>query len=136
MIVSSSGESSTIWINQQRFGDVGGQKLGGFVGGMWVSNGDDALAWGWGGGWRRWHSSVDLSSEAEVWNEAIAISGHSGPVRGLSWSSGGEYLITAGSVHNLTGELIADGVLALIRQLVFTPTQKQILSAREKLGMK
>src|SRR6266568_3783079 len=34
VINPSNEESSSIWINRQRFGDVGGQRLGGFVGGL------------------------------------------------------------------------------------------------------
>ncbi|KAF8627187.1 hypothetical protein AX15_004505 [Amanita polypyramis BW_CC] len=87
--------SSAIWINCQRFGDVGGQRLGGFIGGVWAQDGKEALTWGWAGGWRRWRCSGSTGDE-EMWDEVGAISGHNGPVRGLSWSSGGEYLISAG----------------------------------------
>ncbi|KAJ7498984.1 WD40-repeat-containing domain protein [Mycena latifolia] len=94
---SSSEESTSIWISRQRFGDVGGQRLGGFVGGLWARNGDEALAWGWSGGWRRWRctSSSEEHSD-EVWSEISAITGHSGPVKSLDWSPTGEYLISAG----------------------------------------
>ncbi|KAJ7368239.1 WD40-repeat-containing domain protein [Mycena albidolilacea] len=97
-IRSSSKEGSTsIWISRQRFGDVGGQRLGGFVGGLWARGGDEALAWGWSGGWRRWRctSTSDKRSD-EVWAESSAITGHNGPVKDLDWSPTGEYLISAG----------------------------------------
>ncbi|TDL29335.1 WD40 repeat-like protein [Rickenella mellea] len=111
---SSTGlESSSVWINQQRFGDLGGQRLGGFVGGFWsrCGEGDDAMAWGWNGSWRRWRCTV--TGGRDVWNEVGAITGHNGPVRGLSWSPRGEYMITAsldqstrihGPVNHLTGD--------------------------------
>ncbi|KIJ20201.1 hypothetical protein PAXINDRAFT_160820 [Paxillus involutus ATCC 200175] len=46
---TSSSSDGSIWINRQRFGDVGGQRLGGFVGGLWArtTRGDEAMAWGW-----------------------------------------------------------------------------------------
>lgn len=93
---SSSGESTSLWINQQRFGDIGGQRLGGFVGGLWACGGCDALAWGWTGGWRRWRSSTisEGGTMHESWDEISAISGHNGAVRGISWSPRGEYLIS------------------------------------------
>ena len=96
---NSEGEASSIWINQQRFGDVGGQRLGGFIGGFWSRNGADTLAWGWGGGWRRWRAS-DMANttgtKREVWREVNAIGGHIGPIRSVAWSPGGEYLISTG----------------------------------------
>lgn len=95
----SEGEASSIWINQQRFGDIGGQRLGGFVGGFWSRGGSDTLAWGWSGGWRRWRASFVIEStgtKREVWREANAVGGHIGPVRSVAWSPGGEYLISTG----------------------------------------
>ncbi|KAJ7179931.1 WD40-repeat-containing domain protein [Mycena crocata] len=95
-IRSSSEEGSTsIWISRQRFGDVGGQRLGGFVGGLWGQNGDEALAWGWSGGWRRWRCALTSKSD-EVWGEIGAVMGHSGPIKSIDWSPNGEYLISAG----------------------------------------
>ncbi|CDO74012.1 hypothetical protein BN946_scf185043.g61 [Trametes cinnabarina] len=32
-VLTSASDGTTLWINRQRFGDVGGQRLGGFVGG-------------------------------------------------------------------------------------------------------
>jgi len=96
----SDGGSSALWINQQRFGDVGGQRLGGFVGGLWTAGGSEVVAWGWSGGWRRWRC-VQTSKEAasnEIWTEVGALTGHAGPVKGIAWSPGGEYLISTGFV--------------------------------------
>ncbi|KAF8351519.1 WD40-repeat-containing domain protein [Amanita rubescens] len=96
-VTHEEDETNAIWINRQRFGDVGGQRLGGFVGATWAQGGEEALAWGWAGGWRRWRCNGPTSNESEeVWDEVSAISGHNGPVRGLAWSPGGDYLISAG----------------------------------------
>lgn len=95
---SNSPAAPSIWINRQRFGDVGGQRLGGFVGGIWAhtSQGDEAMAWGWSGGWRRWRSvRIDRGIEDE-WREVGAIGGHRGPVKDVAWSPAGEYLISVG----------------------------------------
>jgi elongator complex protein 2 len=95
-----NGSSSALWVNQQRFGDVGGQRLGGFVGGLWTADGSEALAWGWSGGWRRWRcaQTSEEAAENEVWTEVGALTGHAGPVKGITWSPGGEYLISTGYV--------------------------------------
>ncbi|TFK75974.1 WD40 repeat-like protein [Pluteus cervinus] len=85
--------TNSIWINRQRFGDVGGQRLGGFVGGLWAKGGAEMLAWGWSGGWRRWRCD---STDLDRWEEHGAISGHSGSVRGIDWNPAGEYLFSTG----------------------------------------
>lgn len=97
---SLQGKSFSIWISRQRFGDVGGQRLGGFVGGAWAHQGKQALAWGWGGGWRRWRcvTPSQIGSE-KIWTEVGAISGHSGPVKGIDWSPNGNYLISVGYLN-------------------------------------
>ncbi|KAG6890269.1 hypothetical protein C0992_002535 [Termitomyces sp. T32_za158] len=97
-VVASTKEGSTsIWINRHRFGDIGGQRLGGFVGGAWARNGEEALAWGWAGSWRRWKCITPAKiTHEEVWLEVGAISGHNGPVKGLDWSPAGTYLLSAG----------------------------------------
>jgi elongator complex protein 2 len=81
-IVSTAYSSSTssIWINIQRFGDVGGQRLGGFTGGLW----------------RRITSNIHGGTAGEEWEEVGAISGHSGAVKGLDWSPKGDYLVSVG----------------------------------------
>lgn len=94
---SSAG---SIWVNRQRFGDVGGQRYGGFVGGIWanIARGYEAMAWGWDGGWRRWRSvqTENLSTETDGWREVGAVGGHNGPVKDIDWSPAGEYLMSVG----------------------------------------
>lgn len=97
---SNLTNTTSIWINRQRFGDVGGQRLGGFVGGIWSRNGTEVLGWGWSGGWRRWRCAIateptdSVSSSLEEWSEIGAIGGHHNAVSGLAWSPLGEYLIS------------------------------------------
>lgn len=66
------------------------------MGGLWALEGRQALSWGWAGGWRRWQCDDSKQEEDESWMEVGAVSGHSGPVKGLDWSPNGEYLITTG----------------------------------------
>lgn len=65
------------------------------MGGLWSNDGFNVLAFGWSGGWRRW-SCIDRSQEDETWSESGAITGHSGPVKDVSWSPDGKYMISAG----------------------------------------
>jgi elongator complex protein 2 len=83
-----SDNPTQLWTNHQRFGDVGGQRLGGFVGGFWV-DADQICAWTWNGGFRRWGVVSDQ------WQEMQAVTGHSSPVHGLDWEPAGRYLISA-----------------------------------------
>ena len=104
LLARTEDGSNAIWINRERFGDVGGQRLGGFVGAVWAQDGSEALAWGWAGGWRRWRCNEPTTAKTvneETWEEVGAISGHSGPVKGISWSPTGECLISTGRVSNL-----------------------------------
>ncbi|KAF8076319.1 WD40-repeat-containing domain protein [Lyophyllum atratum] len=97
VVTPAQDGSTSIWINRQRFGDIGGQRLGGFVGGAWAKQGREALAWGWAGGWRRWICDTSPKhAHEEVWSESGAISGHNGPVKGLDWSPAGTYLLSVG----------------------------------------
>jgi elongator complex protein 2 len=88
---TNSGSFSSLWTNRQRFGDVGGVKAGGFVGGLWAGGGMQVLGWGWNGSWRRWGATSDAELE---WIEIGAVGGHQGPVRGVTWDSTGRFLLS------------------------------------------
>lgn len=107
VLLSTSTDSSLIlwspfdslWVNRNRFGDIGGQRLGGFVGGSWNTGGEDILAWGWNGGLRRWKHDANVEEDAvRAWAEANAVTGHNNVVKDICWSPLGEFLASAGSV--------------------------------------
>ncbi|KAG8962991.1 hypothetical protein FRC03_003541, partial [Tulasnella sp. 419] len=83
-----------VWVSRQRFGDIGGVKAGGFVGCLWTGGGDQVVAWGWNGCWRRW-KKTGLEGENELWAESNAVTAHNGPVKSLSWSPNGDYIISS-----------------------------------------
>ncbi|KAJ3764130.1 WD40-repeat-containing domain protein [Lentinula raphanica] len=96
MNTNSKDRTSSIWINRERFGDIGGQRLGGFVGGIWRRDGNEALAWGWSGGWRRWRWVSPSLDNDEIWEESGAIGGHRGSVKSVDWSPTGTFLMSTG----------------------------------------
>ena len=107
VLLSTSTDSSLIlwspfdslWVNRNRFGDIGGQRLGGFVGGLWNTNGEEIFAWGWNGGWRRWKRNVNVEEDAvQAWTEANAVTGHNNVVKDICWSPRGEFLVSTRSV--------------------------------------
>lgn len=89
-------DSAPLWINLQRFGDVGGQRLGGFVGGLWADIGREVLAWGWSGCWRRWRCASAPEVHSETWDEIGALTGHQGVVKSIAWAPQGDYLLSTG----------------------------------------
>jgi WD40 repeat protein len=99
-IGADTDESNQLWTNHHRFGDVGGQRLGGFVGGAWLSS-DELCAWGWNGGFRRWRNLETAGEELQ------AITGHCGGVHGVSWNESGEYFITARSAFFPISRLVS-----------------------------
>ncbi|KAF8528873.1 WD40-repeat-containing domain protein [Hysterangium stoloniferum] len=97
--LSNSSErerDSSLWISQQRFGDVGGQRFGGFTGAIWARNGSEILGCGWNGGWRRWRSIPGNNDNINIWNEVGAITGHQGVVKTIAWAPKGDYLLSTG----------------------------------------
>ncbi|EGO01971.1 hypothetical protein SERLA73DRAFT_49584 [Serpula lacrymans var. lacrymans S7.3] len=122
VITSSQDGSTSIWINRQRFGDIGGQRLGGFIGGLWSKKGTEAMAWGWSGGWRRWRCDDEKmpgSEGIDNWSEIGAVGGHSGPIKDLDWSPKGEYLISVGldqttRMHGAIQTADANGALTYV----------------------
>lgn len=113
---------ASLWMIRQRFGDVGGVKPGGFVGGLWARGGKEVLGFGWNGSWRRWRDTSQLLDgdddvvEAGSWVETPAVLGHCAPVRGLGWDPEGKYLISTRPVYSLD----YPNILGLLLSLAWT----------------
>ncbi len=94
LILWSPTIPDSLWVNRQRFGDLGGGRAGGFVGALWASESEEVMAWGWNGSWRRWRL-LNGQSEEEVWEEVVAITGFQAPVKGLAWDQKGDYCVVS-----------------------------------------
>ncbi|KZT62360.1 WD40 repeat-like protein [Calocera cornea HHB12733] len=95
LIMWSQDSDSSIWLNRQRFGDIVGKGMG-FFGALWGNDGCDVLAHAWNGSFHRWHIHV---AEAEhhitgSWEPALAVTGHSQPVRDIAWEPHGRYVLS------------------------------------------
>jgi len=90
---------NTVWLPQQRFGELGAGRSLGMFGALWsIARGDDELdvsviANGWNGGLQRWHRTT-LEDVGEEWNSALAPTGHALGVEDLAWDPSSSYLLS------------------------------------------
>lgn len=90
-----------IWASTTRLGEISRDKgattatgsIGGFWIGLWRADGKSMVCLGRTGSWRRW----DYSETDERWLPAIAVTGHTMAITGISWSKNGEYLLSTSS---------------------------------------
>ncbi|CAI4210392.1 unnamed protein product [Parascedosporium putredinis] len=90
-----------IWASTTRLGEISRDKgattatgsIGGFWIGLWRADGKSMVCLGRTGSWRRW----DYSEPDERWLPAIAVTGHTMAITGISWSKNGEYLLSTSS---------------------------------------
>ncbi|KAG5437798.1 hypothetical protein PCANB_000512 [Pneumocystis canis] len=88
---------SGIWVSACRVGEISFLKgsstatgsFGGFYGGLWGPGGKDIACWGKSGGWRI------FSIIEDNWVERLSITGHTRAVKSVSWSPGGEFLVSS-----------------------------------------
>jgi elongator complex protein 2 len=126
-----------LWTIFQRFGDVGGQRLGGFVSGLWGANGKEVMACGWNGSFRRWRKNdVQGDGMDEKWVEISGLTGHQGPVEGIAWSPESAYLLSTRSVSypasraSYGGGSTLNGAVPIRRLGCTAQTLQQILGER------
>lgn len=90
--------SSGIWVSMVRLGEISREKgattatgsTGGFWTGLWSPDGKSVACLGRTGSWRIWEHD-----EAEdLWRPCVSVSGHTKAVTGISWSKGGDYLLS------------------------------------------
>ena len=90
-----------IWASTTRLGEISRDKgattatgsIGGFWTGLWRADGKSMVCLGRTGSWRRW----DYSEANERWEPAIAVTGHTKAITGISWSRNGAYLLSTSS---------------------------------------
>lgn len=92
---------SGIWLSNSRLGEISGQKgatsatgsTGGFWIGLWSPDASAVTCLGKTGSWSIWQHDRDRS----FWVQRTGITGHTKAVTDLSWSHGGEYLLSSSS---------------------------------------
>ncbi|KAK0754582.1 WD domain-containing protein [Schizothecium vesticola] len=96
-----SDADSGIWITVARLGELSREKgattatgsIGGFWTGLWSPTASTVVTLGRTGSWRRW----DHDPATDAWHQALAISGHTRAVTGLSWARDGSHLLSTSS---------------------------------------
>lgn len=90
--------ASGIWVTSVRLGELSREKgattatgsTGGFWNGLWSPSGTLIVTLGRTGSWRWWN----CDTAGGQWVQAIAVSGHTAAVTGISWSKKGDYLLS------------------------------------------
>lgn len=80
--------ASSVWLDQSRMGDIGGNTLG-FYGVSFSWCGRRILGHGYQGAFHFWQ----LDKEGRTWLPQVTVSGHFGPVHDIAWSPQG-YLLS------------------------------------------
>ncbi|KAL1854787.1 Elongator subunit elp2 [Diaporthe australafricana] len=101
LVIWECEPSSGIWVPDVRLGEISREKgattatgsIGGFWTGLWSPAGTTILTIGRTGSWRRW----DWNRDTCVWDQGVAVSGHTRAVTGLAWSPSGDYLLSTSS---------------------------------------
>uniref|UniRef100_A0A3Q0SE02 Elongator complex protein 2 n=1 Tax=Amphilophus citrinellus TaxID=61819 RepID=A0A3Q0SE02_AMPCI len=91
MILWAPEDSSGVWIEQVRVGEVGGNTLG-FYGCQMSPDGSMILAHAFHGALHLWCKDQD-----KEWRPGVVISGHFNAVQDLSWDPEGEFILSVGS---------------------------------------
>ena len=101
LIIWEPESSSGIWISSSRLGEISGQKgaisatgsTGGFWIGLWSPDAAAVTCLGKSGSWRLWQYDQDRS----YWIQKSSLTGHTKVVTDLSWTDGGDYLLSTSS---------------------------------------
>lgn len=98
LAIWSADEQSGIWVTDDRLGELSIQKgstsatgsVGGLWNGLWGPDGRTIVGLGRIGSWQKWR----LSQETNTWTQEIGVTGHTKPVRAVSWTENGAFLLS------------------------------------------
>lgn len=96
LILWEPDESSGLWVDKVRLGEVGGNSLG-FYGAVMSPDGSTILSHGFQGAFHAWtlkHVGGGQPSVRPSWQPTVAMGGHFDEVRDLGWEPEGAYLLT------------------------------------------
>ncbi|CAG9826810.1 unnamed protein product [Diabrotica balteata] len=89
MIIWEYDETSELWLEKIRVGEIGGNTLG-FYGGLFGPEGDTVLGHSYHGAFHIWKHSVKLSQ----WIPCATVGGHFNEVTDCAWEPHGQFLFT------------------------------------------
>ncbi|EMR10436.1 hypothetical protein PNEG_01152 [Pneumocystis murina B123] len=97
LIIWHPDHHSGIWISSCRVGEIASLKgvtsaaggFGGFCGALWGPNGKSIACWCKSGGWKI------FSNIEDNWIQKLSITGHTKPVKSISWSPCGEFFVSS-----------------------------------------
>ncbi|CAL1288982.1 unnamed protein product [Larinioides sclopetarius] len=92
IIIWEFDTSSNIWLEKERFGEVGGNTLG-FFGAVFSPSGESIIAHGHQGSVHVWQLNQELGS----WESGLSMSGHFSSVQDIDWDPKGEFLVSCSS---------------------------------------
>lgn len=95
MMVWQPDASSSVWVNNVRVGELGGNTTGlGFYGCVWGPKGQLIGSHDCHGAWHIWKQETDKETGTVDWIQQIAVSGHYASVQDLAWDPESNYLLT------------------------------------------
>lgn len=90
MMIWSPDESTGVWVNQVRMGDIGGSTYLGFCGALFSPDGTSIVSHGANGSFHFWREVAK-----DEWKPQVAISGHFKSVESLAWDPKSRFLLSA-----------------------------------------
>lgn len=91
LIIWAYSETTSLWLNEYRLGELGGPAGLGFFGALWGKESRSIMAHDWTGSMHLWKRSDDGSA----WTSGVGLTGHYKEAMDLQWQPQGKWLLSA-----------------------------------------